>query len=208
MQRFNEATEYLDQGEKRDEFPDQLISDIAHGYARIKPDDDQPLSTDQMVDLLRRIDNFNGFEAMIVLNDQKVRADPHRRARIIEEHLRSINPQWSDGWFEYDFASSRLRLGGKGLKSLSESGSILSGLQPRMLDISGSEISALWKEGGYAIETLDVRECPLTGPEFLQRFLHLKTLIISPNQFTKDELEFLPAWVEVIERTGTSATEL
>jgi hypothetical protein len=56
-----------------------------------------------MVDLLRRIRDFDGFEAMIVLNDQRKRVDPNERAVIIHEHLRSINPDWNDGWFKYDF---------------------------------------------------------------------------------------------------------
>ncbi len=139
VQRFNQAAEYLDQGEKRDE-PDQLIGDLAHEYAAIKPDDDQRLTTNQMVGLLRRIKDF---KAMILLNDQKHRVGPKQRAAIIEEHLRSINPNWRDGWFDYDFESGRLRVGGKGLERLSDSGSILAGLQPKALDISGSEIREL-----------------------------------------------------------------
>lgn len=198
-QRFNQATEYLDRGEKRDDEPDQLICDLAHEYAELKPNDDQRLTTDQMLGLLRRIEDFNGFEAMIVLNDQNSRVVPSQRAAIIEEHLRSINPNWRDGWFEYDFASSRLRVGGKGLKRLSESGSILAGLQPKHLDISSSDIRELWKETGYAIEILDVRGCPI-DPSFLLRFLHLKMLITHPGQLTPEQLEQLPKSVKVIEK--------
>ncbi|MEM7312781.1 MAG: protein kinase [Planctomycetota bacterium] len=199
VQRFNQAAEFLDQGEKRDEYPDQLINDLAHEYAAIKPDDDQKLTTQQVVRLLNRIENFDGFEAMILLNDQSHRVDPHERAIIIEEHLRSINPEWTDGWFEYDFANSRLRLGGKGLRRLSDSGSIVAGLQPKTLDISGSEIETLWKETSYAIETLDMRGCPLKEPNVLLRFLHLKRLVILPGQLAKEHLVMLPDWVEVIE---------
>ncbi|MEO1618371.1 MAG: serine/threonine-protein kinase [Planctomycetota bacterium] len=199
MQRFKEATKYLDRGEKRTEWPDQLVSDLAHEYAERKPNDNQKLTTQQLIELLQAIQGFNGFEAMIVLNDQRDRVDPYQRAEIIKEHLRSINPNWNDGWFEYDFAGGRLRVGGKGLERLSESRSVLAGLHPRTLDISGSDVTSLWQESGYGLETLDVRGCPVESV-VLQRFLHLKTLIIQPGQFTEEELSSLPDWVTVIEK--------
>lgn len=206
MQRFQQAAKYLDQGEKRNE-PDQLICDLAHRYAKRKPNDNAKLTTDEMVGLLRRIENFNGFEAMIVLNDQKNRVAPNQRATIIEEHLRSINPDWHDGWFEYDFASSRLRVGGPGLKRLSDSGNIVAGLQPKHLDLADSEIQELWKESSYAIETLDLRGCPIKDPSFLLRFLHLQTLIIYSGQFNQKQLDLLPHWVNVIEQERTSESK-
>jgi len=198
-QRFNQATEFLDKGEKRNE-PDQLIADLAQEYATIKPDDDSPLTTDQVLDLLRRIENFNGFEAMIVVNDQANRM-ANERAAIIEEHFRSINPDWHDGWFDYDFNANRLRVGGPGLERLSESGSILAGLQPKVLDISGSQVRELWKEADYAIQILDIRGCSIDNLGVLQRFVHLKRLTILPGQFSAQQLELLPEWVSVVERT-------
>lgn len=202
FQRFSQATQYLDRGEKREEWPDQLISDLAHQYASIKPNDDKQLTTSQMVELLALIDGFDGFEAMIVVCDQNRRTNLVQRATIIQQHLHSINPQWKDGWFEYDFASSRLTVGGKGLMRLSESGSILAGLQPAHLDISGSEISQLWKEADCAIETLDIRGCPVTDPSFLRHFLHLKVLVTEPGQFREKELQFLPDRIEVVEKAN------
>jgi serine/threonine-protein kinase len=207
MQRFNQAAEYLVRGEKRNEYPDQIVCDLAHEYSLLKPNDDDRLTVEQMVDLLRRIRDFNGFEAMIVLNDQRQRVDPNERAVIIQEHLRSINPDWHDGWFEYDFASSRLRIGGKGLTRLAASPSVLAGLQPRTLDISGSEISDLSSETGYAIESLDVRGCPLDRVHYLRRFVHLKKLVIHPGQLTQQELAMLPDWVEVIQEPLTLQTD-
>jgi len=206
LQQFNLAAEYLDRGERRDEFPDELICELAHEYAQLKPDD-KNLTTDQMIRLLSRIKNFDGFEAMIVLNDQKIRLIPDERAAIIEEHLRSINPQWRDGWFEYDFEKSQLRVGGRGLYRLSYSGSILAGLQPRHLDISGSEIGELWKEAEFPIETLDVRGCLMyennvekLNPGFLRRLVHLKELIIQSGPHVPVIKELLAETVIVVER--------
>lgn len=198
VQRFNQATRFLARGEKRNE-SDQLIADLASEYAALKPNDDATLSTEQMLDLLRRIENFNGFEAMLVINDQSNRmAD--ERAAIIEEHFRSINPDWHDGWFDYDFTSNRLRVGGPGLERLSASGSILAMLQPKVLDISGSDVRELWKEAAYAVQVLDIRGCPIEDLSVLERFVHLKRLNIHPGQFTAEQLEFLPDRVNVVER--------
>ena len=198
MQRFNDAVPLLKRGEKREQWPDQLICDLAIEYANLKPNDNDQLSKDQMINLLRQIENFDGFEAMIVVNDWKSRPGPNQRSAIIEEHLRSINPKWRDGWFEYDFENSRLRLGGKGLERLSHSGSILAGLQPRQLDISDSDVQNLWKETGYMINKLDIRGCPIKGADagVLSRFVHLKELTISPDQI--DLKEVVPSWVNVI----------
>ena len=181
-QRFNEAAGYLDRGERREHLPDQLICDVAHDYATIKLDDSAKLTTGQMVELLRRIEDFDGFEAMIVITDQRNRPDPRDRAAIIEEYLRSLNPEWKDGWFEYDFEESRLRAGGKGLKRLSGLQSVLAGLQPRHLDLSGSEVSNLRKEAGYGIESLDIRGCNIDSQSSLQKFIHLRELTICPGQ--------------------------
>ena len=206
VQRFNKASKFLKRGEKRSEHPDQLISDLAQEYALQKPDDDEQLATDQMIGLLRRIEDFDGFEAMIVLNDHKRRVDTKQRAVIIEEHLRSINPEWNDGWFDYDSEESRLRIGGKGLKRLSYSGSILAGLQARHLDISESEVDALWKETGYAIETLDIRGCPFSEESLsvLFQFVHLRELTIHPGQLTSDQLKQLSGRFKVIEKERVS----
>jgi hypothetical protein len=204
-QRFNDAIKYLDRGEKRAQWPDQLIRDLAHEFAEKKPDDDQLLSKFQMLDLLRRIDGFNGFEAMIILRDQKHRLELDDCAEIVEEHLRSVNPNWKNGFFEFDVDSGRMRIGGKGLERLSESGSVIVGLRPRALDISGSDIRELWREANLVIETLDVRDCPLDGVGFVSRLAYLKELIVLPGQFTEQELSELPDWVGVTERDAPTA---
>ena len=200
IQKFNEALTFLTQGEKRND-EDRLIEELAREFALIKPEDDVPLTTEQMLTLLRRIENFNGIEAMLLVNDIHNRFAPDERAAIIEEHLRSINPDWTNGWFEYDFAENSLKLGGKGLKQLSYSGRILEILKPRILDLSGSEVTELWKETTYAIETLDIRGCPLKDFHVLLRMFHLTRLVIEPGQFSSDQLAELPPWVEVVEKS-------
>ena len=83
------------------------------------------------------------------------------------------------------------------MERLSESGNILAGLQPKTLDISGSEIRELWKEASYPIETLDIRGCEDLHFEALKRFLHLKELVVMPGQLTTTQLKSLPSSVMV-----------
>ena len=90
---------------------------------------------------------------------------------------------------------------------LAVSPTVLAGLQPRTLDISGSEISDLSSETGYAIEILDVRGCPLDRVHYLRRFVHLKKLVIHPGQLTQKELAMLPDSVEVIQEPLTLQTD-
>ncbi|MEL7497652.1 MAG: serine/threonine-protein kinase [Planctomycetota bacterium] len=195
IQKFNQALAYLERGEKRND-TDRLVMKLAEEYAAIKPDDNARLTSDQMVELLRRIENFDGFEAMIVINDQNWRVDLRERAKIIKEHLHSINPKWK-GEFEFDFDSSQLKISGKGLERLSSSGEILAGLQPKKLDISGTSVKDLWSLGKFGIEYLDIRDCPV-NPYSIERFVHLKRLIIQPGQLSKSERKLFPEWVTIV----------
>ena len=196
QQHFNQAVNYLDRGMgSGDE-----ICEATRYYARLKPDDEIRLSAEQVVDLLHRIKHHSQEELMVVVNDHKKRLNLDERAMIIEEYLQSINPGWTNGWFEYDATESHLRVGGKGLTRLATTHSVLVGLQPRTLDISGSEVEHLWRETGYAIQTLDLRGVPLETIFSLQRFVHLRKLIVHPGQFSERDLAELPGWVEIVEK--------
>jgi hypothetical protein len=61
-------------------------------------------------------------------------------------------------------------------------------------------VKELWKETTYAIQVLDIRDCPIEDLSVLQRFVHLKRLNILPGQFKPEQLEFLPPWVNVVEK--------
>jgi hypothetical protein len=136
----------------------------------------------------------------LVLFDQKSRFDLEECAEIIEAYLRLINPDWINGWFEYDAVSSRLRMGGKGLVKVSTHKSVLIGLNPRTLDLSGSEVKDLWKETDSAIEILDIRGTSMENIWFLKRFVHLRELIVSPGQLTEKQLTQLPERVKLVEK--------
>lgn len=195
LQRFNEAVKFLEQGIS----PNGDICQTAQVYADIKADEEK-LSAQQLIDILHRIHIHEPVALRMVLNDQKERFDLSERARIIAAYLRVLNPDWTDGWFEYDADAGRLRIGGKGLRKVSTQKSVLIGLNPRVLDLSGSEVDDLWKEIDSAVEILDIRGTPMKNFWFLKRFVHLRELITTPGQISETQFNQLPERVRVVEK--------
>ncbi|WP_168442349.1 serine/threonine-protein kinase [Pontiella desulfatans] len=194
-QDFNAALPHLDRGVfRKDDVCETVLL-----YAGLTGDQ-KKLTAEQMVDIIHRIHVHEPLVLRLVLQDQRNRFDLEERAEIIEAYLRIINPDWVNGWFEYDAGSSVLRLGGKGLRRVSTQKSVLIGLNPRVLDFSGSEVDELWKEVDIAVEVLDVRGTRMETIWFLKRFVHLRELIITPGQLSSEELRKLPERVQVIER--------
>ncbi|VGO20679.1 serine/threonine-protein kinase [Pontiella sulfatireligans] len=195
LQQFNAALPYIERGMHRKDD----VCETTRIYAGIKVDDEK-LSAPQVVDILQRVHIHEPLMLSILLQDQRQRFDLEERAEILEVYLQLINPDWTDGWFEYDAVASRLRMGGKGLWRVSTQKSVLIGLNPRTLDLSGSEVEELWKEIDTAVETLDIRGTPMTKLWPLKRFVHLTQLIISPGQLSEEQLNPLPARVKVVEK--------
>ena len=195
LQRFDEAISYLERGIHRNDLICQLCMDLV----LIKGKRDY-LNVDQMVTLVRSLGSSKPLALRLVLHDQKHRFDLIERASIVEAYLRLINPAWQEGWFEYDGQSSSLRVGGAGLERLTTEQSILIGLHPRTLDLSGSDVKDLWLEIHTAVEYLDIRGVPMDSLWALHRFVHLKELVITPNQFSDEHLALLPDRILVKER--------
>jgi len=193
-QRFADANSYL---ERAGQGPD-VIDFLSREYAELK-EDGALLDVEQFITMLRRLDSRPPLQLKLIMADQNRRANLMERARIVEAYLRNINPDWVDGWFEFNAAQSALRLGGPGLRRLATQQSVVDGLRLRRLDVSNSEVEELWREGGYVLESLDVRNTPMTQTWFLRRFIHLKTLHVSPGQFTAEQLQVLPDGVNIIE---------
>jgi len=194
-QRFVDANRYLGRaGDGQD-----VINVLCREYAALKADG-ALLEVDQFISMLRRLDSRAPLQLKLIMADQNRRANLTERALIVEAYLRTLNPDWVDGWFEYNAAESALRIGGSGLRRLATQQSVVDGLRLRKLDVSDSEVEELWRESGYVLESLDVHNTPMTQNWFLRRFIHLKTLLVSPNQFTAEQLQVLPDGVKIIER--------
>jgi len=194
-QRFKEAIPLLDVGI----YKNGELTRLAEKFADKNPDESW-LSVDDLIDCLRGLQDYKPQALAMVLLDQKHRPDLEERAKVIEAYLRTINPEWLDGWFEYDQKSGTLRMGGRGLKTLSIQHSVLVGLNLRDLNISGSEVSKLWNEGVLGLERLDIRGTPIKEAWFLKQMPHLQELIITPNQLSMIS-HMVPQWVQVIERS-------
>jgi len=193
-QRFGQAVTFLESSGD-----DDVIYSLSQEYATFKVDD-AILGVNQVIDLLSRLPSRATMQLKLIMNDQNRRANLTERAKIVKAYLQNINPDWVDGWFEFDAAESALRVGGSGLRRLATQQSVLDGLRLRSLDVSGSEVEDLWRESGYVLESLDIHDTPMKQPWFLRRFIHLKTLAISPGQFTPEQLQVLPDQVKIIER--------
>ncbi|VGO22892.1 protein kinase domain-containing protein [Pontiella sulfatireligans] len=194
-QRFRAALPWFAQGIH----PEDPVHDLVRDYAAMKPDDEK-LTADQVVDVIHRLGNRQGPAFAVVLEDQKNRFDLEERARIIEAYLHGINPLWTDGWFEYDAEKSRLRLGGSGLNIISSEKNLFVALKLRELDISGSDIEALWAQKELPVERLDIRGTPMKIIWPIKQLVHLRELVITPGQMSAEELKKLPEQVKVIER--------
>ncbi len=195
LQKFNEARPYIERGNHRNDD----VCETTRIYAGIK-DDEEKLTDQQVIDILHRIQRHEPLVLRMLLFDQKRRFDLEERAEIIEVYLRLINPEWTNGWFEYDAQASVLRVGGKGLRRAATQKSVLIGLNPRVLDLSGSEVEELWKEVDTGVEMLDIRGTRIKSIWFLKRFVHLQELIITPGQPPNEERRKLPKRLQVVEK--------
>lgn len=195
QQQFNQALSYLERGMYRNDD----VCETARNYADIKADDEK-LTALQMIDIINLVSVHEPLILRLVLYDFRQRFDLEERAAIFKAYLHVINPDWKNGWFEYDSEKSVLRMGGKGLWRISTQQSVLIGLNPRVLDLSGSEIEELWKEANTGIEILDIRGTSMKSIWFLKRFVHLRKLIVSPGQLPATELRKLPSRVLVTQK--------
>jgi tetratricopeptide (TPR) repeat protein len=190
-QQFNEAISWF----KRGAAPNGNLFRLAEKYAEIKPDSVRLLSVGQMIDLLSEMDEESnpGWQLMVKC-DQRQRFDLRERAEIIECYLRLTNPEWTDGWFDYQMEANRLKIGGKGLQKFP---SFLSALNLRELDLSGSDVSNLWNVLFLAIERLDIHDTPIREVWPIKRFVYLRELVIDEGQLPGKQYKQLPEQVKI-----------
>lgn len=192
MQRFNDALVYFNRSEVDDD-----VVEVAREYAALKADNDL-LTPDQLVDIFPRLTENDPLELRMVLYDQHERLSLPGRARIVEGFLHVLNPNWTDPVFVYDPEQGSLKLGGSDLRRVCSTISILAGLQPRTLDLSGTEVENLQFELGYPIEVLDIRNTPFKARRILHRMIHLRELTVTPEQYSSMKLHQFPDRIKII----------
>jgi serine/threonine-protein kinase len=194
MQCFNEALPWLERGIHRND----VIHKLAIRYSSEKSDDEL-LAAGSVIDLVGKLGNTPPDALALVLYDQQRRFDLVERAEVIHAFLRLINPDWKEGWFDYDARQNRLRVGGPNLRKISYVRSVIGGLRLRELDVSDSDVSELWNEDGLALDKLDVSGTRIRDAGIFRRMLHLQELIISEGQFSEAERAKLPREIRVTE---------
>jgi len=199
-QEFNEAATYMERGINSDD----VVSQVALEFSRIKPDDSAMLSVSDMIALLEGLVDHDPLRQLMVIKDQHRRFDLTERAQIIEKYLRLLNPDWIDGWFQYDRNANRLRMGGEGLKGIPAPSKELEGLNLRELDISGSEIGNLAAVKNLAIERLDIHDTPVKEIFPIKRAVYLRELVVDPGQIPAGQLAQLQH-VRIIEHIGSQS---
>lgn len=193
LQQFNAAVNEFDRSGVRD---DVVLVRIAGEYACLK-EDTVLLSSQQMVDLIERLPTHTPLIYRMIQFDQRERLNLTQRAIIIHAFLKILNPDWADPVFEYNLANGRLKLGGRGLSRIHMGGSLLAGLQPRGLDISGTDIASLGTELSYPIETLNIIGTPFFSKRQLRSMVHLRDLTVSQAQYDELKLHQLPKRIAV-----------
>ncbi|MGJ8643610.1 MAG: protein kinase domain-containing protein [Luteolibacter sp.] len=147
------------------------------------------------------------IEKMFVYDTLK-RKSPTESAEILEMILRLNNDGWLHGIFRYDADTRSMRLSGNMLRSLYRKGgsrdeelipvkSLLRLIPIDSLDLRGSGISDLWHLEGSHLTKLDIRSTPAKDLTPLVPMDSLRELIVSPGQFTEQQLSVLPRNVEV-----------
>ena len=146
-------------------------------------------------------------EKMIIYDSLK-RKSPAETARLIETMLRISNKRWTQGSFEYDPETKHLRIVGHFCRSLyrrhgwRESELIparpLIRLLPlKSLDLNNTRIHSFWHLDGLNLHELDIRGHTPSDIEVLSRMTSLRKLTITPDQLSQEQLDNLPAQLEV-----------
>ena len=128
------------------------------------------------------------------------------RVAIVREVLAAINPESHDLSLDFDPTRRALAVQGSGVRFLSlppsfgdSQLSLLRVVDPLELSLRGIPLRDLEELKGLRLIELDLRDSQVDNLLALRDMRSLKRLLISPGQFTSDQLSVLPEWVEVAE---------
>jgi hypothetical protein len=128
------------------------------------------------------------------------------RVAIVREVLAAINPESHDLSLDFDPTRRALAVQGSGVRFLSlppsfadSQLSLLRVVDPLELSLRGIALRDLEELNGLRLIRLDLRDSQVGNLLALRDMRSLKRLLISPGQFTSDQLSVLPEWVEVAE---------
>ncbi|MDZ8117019.1 serine/threonine-protein kinase [Pontiella agarivorans] len=165
-------------------------------------------SEDDLVEVIKsaRKVGFSNYRLVnkILIYDAAIRKNKKGYERVVREVVHFYNPEWSDIEFFYTPKTQHLKLGGKNLTTLGvflrfEDRSLLSYIKLRSLDISNTDAYNLAHfQHLLLLETFNISGTLISTPPTEEMFPRLKTLIISPGQFTPEQISALSEWLNVV----------
>lgn len=173
---------------------------LAREYGARRPDG-QIMPGAEFAELIRRVERYP-LRVKMLMFDSAVRKDRNEHALIVRASLEAINPEWTDGRFEYDPVAHSLILSGKGLRDLGNGTSnsiksVLVTLDLRQLDLRNTEFSNLRNIRNLNLERLDLRDTLVSDLEIINHMRQLQTLIVSPGQFPSEVIERLAKRIDI-----------
>jgi serine/threonine-protein kinase len=167
-----------------------------------RPSIDEFIAVIQKMESNARASKRKPLVKKMLTYDHAVRKDQTHYDRLIREVLHYYNPKWDQENFQYDPQTQHLALHGNELKTLAyswtgENPSLLTFLPITRLDISNSGAFSLTHLYGLNLKELDIRNTLISDLSVINQFPGLHRLIISPNQFTAEQLNDLPDSIQL-----------
>jgi serine/threonine protein kinase len=207
LQQFDKAKEAYAK------YPKEFFAGLAGRYAG-KKHGKTVLDVDDFIRLLDEVSGagYGASVTRLVLCDARVRENAEERFKVAEHIFRKINPAWK-GRLDYDPVRKRLAVAdGHGInpkldypqdyvkgvgRVWQKSLCIFSTIGLKSLSLRGTEFGYLPEIKSLSLEELDLRDTRVRDLSPLKDMAGLKTVIVAPRQFTDQELDAVPAGIEV-----------
>ena len=136
--------------------------------------------------------------------DADKRAGDHNYEEVVKAILKIWNPDWSMKGFEYRPENQRLEIKSKKLTMFkyrpvkSSNLSILRFLNFNTLILAGSGIYDISHIDDLKNQFLDIRYTQINSLKGIEKLTHLKYFWVQKNQFTEDQLAYVPKGVKIV----------
>lgn len=150
------------------------------------------------------------FMEKMVVYDSIRRKSPSETAQVIELMLRISNEYWTTGLWDFDPETLSLRIQGHGLRTLYRPRvpiknsaypnlCLLRLLGLQKLTLRAPNLRSYEQLNGLSLQVLDIRGCPSASLTPLAAMPSLRKIVVTPGQFTKEQLSELSAKIAVLE---------
>ena len=205
LQRYDQAQKYLYEHPQLKHIELAVEAALKHNNSK----EHGVVSIDVFFSAIKGLREFGhqsqatAFRAIVY--DIKTRRNFAAYENVLEESLLLWNDNWVDPHFRYDKATQSLRISGDNFSTLGindkfSRASLLFTIPIKHLDVSDSEVQDLSYLYGSNIESLDIRRTYVRDLSPLRKITSLKSLIMTPHQFSKEVMATLPPQIELISK--------